>query len=297
MMTARKVNLLLVDDKPANLLALEAVLGDSEYSLIRAGSGAEALEILKKQEIALILLDIQMPDMDGFETAKRIKQLDNCADIPIILITAIYIEDPYVRKGYQAGAVDYFCKPFDPEVLRMKVRVYVSFRQRKYLLEERERRIRESEELLHAGRKLTAILERLPVGVIIADAEGRIGQTNEEVSKILGSSNLGADSYGEYLGWWDKDGKLIKAEHGALEKALHQGVSKHNELLRITGIDGTPKTLLTSASPLRARQGHIVGAVVVMRDVTEQKQIEEELLQRIQKLISLGLEFEQAARQ
>lgn len=296
-MTDKKPTLLLVDDKPANLLALEAVLGDSEYNLIRANSGPEALEILKRQEVAVILLDIQMPDMDGFETAKRIKKLDNCADIPIIFITAIYSEDPYVRRGYQAGAVDYFCKPFDPEVLRMKVRVYVSFRQRKYLLEERERRIRESEELLQAGRKLTAILERLPVGVIIGDAEGRIGQTNDEVSKILGSSALGADSYGKYLGWWDKDGKLIKAEHGALHKALHQGVSTHNELLRITGIDGTPKTLLTSASPLHGLDGRIVGAVVVMRDVTEQKRIEEDLLQRIQKLVSLGVEFEQAARQ
>src|SRR5262245_63642436 len=114
-MLSGKPKLLLVDDKPANLLALEAVLGDTEYELIRASSGPQALELLSQHEFALVLLDIQMPDMDGFETARRMKAMPAGAEVPIIFITAIYNEDPYVRKGYQAGGVDYFCKPFDPE--------------------------------------------------------------------------------------------------------------------------------------------------------------------------------------
>jgi PAS domain S-box-containing protein len=293
-MNQKKPKLLLVDDKPANLLALEAVLGDTDYELFRANSGPQALELIPQHDFALVLLDIQMPDMDGFETARRIKELPQGADVPIIFITAIYNEDPYVRKGYQAGGVDYFCKPFDPEILRMKVRLYASFRQRNLLLQERERRIRESEQLLQAGRKLTAMLDSLPVGVIIADADGRIYQTNEEVAKIWGSDGLRPDSYAEYLGWWDKDGRLLRAKEGALAKALNSGVATHNEVLKLTVIDGTPKTILTSASPLRGLDGRIVGAVVVMRDVTEQKQIEAELLQRIQRLVSLGIEIEQS---
>ena len=293
-MNEKRPKLLLVDDKPANLLALEAVLGDSEFETVRASSGPQALEQIRQHEFALVLLDIQMPDMDGFETARRIKELPQGVDLPIIFITAIYNEDPYVRKGYQAGGVDYFCKPFDPEILRMKVRLYASFRQRNLLLQERERRIRESEHLLQAGRKLTAMLDSLPVGVIIADADGRIYQTNEEVAKIWGSDGLRPDSYAEYLGWWDKDGRLLRAKEGALAKALHDGVATHNEVLKLTVIDGTAKTILTSASPLRGLDGRIVGAVVVMRDVTEQKQIEADLLQRIQRLVTLGIELEQS---
>src|SRR5262245_36351544 len=162
-MLSGKPKLLLVDDKPANLLALEAVLGDTEYELIRASSGPQALELLRQHDFALVLLDVQMPEMDGFETAQRMKAMPQGKDVPIIFITAIYSDDPYVRKGYLSGGVDYFCKPFDTEILRMKVRVYASFRQRDILLQERERRIRESEELLAAGRKLAALLDSLPV--------------------------------------------------------------------------------------------------------------------------------------
>ena len=103
MPTPSKPKLLLVDDKPANLLALEAVLGDTEYELVRAASGPEALDLVARLELALVLLDVQMPDMDGFETARRMKALPAAADVPIIFITAIYSEDPYVRKGYESG--------------------------------------------------------------------------------------------------------------------------------------------------------------------------------------------------
>jgi CheY-like chemotaxis protein len=103
----RLVNILAVDDKPSNLTALEAVL-QGEFNVIRANSGPEALDILKvRRDIDIILMDVQMPMLDGFETATYIKQLDSAKDIPIVFITAVYHDDPWVRKGYEVGGVDY----------------------------------------------------------------------------------------------------------------------------------------------------------------------------------------------
>src|SRR5205823_717729 len=119
-LTPPKVTILAVDDLPANLVALEAVLAD-EYNLVFAHSGAEAISILEtRDDVGIILMDLQMPTMDGFETAARIKKIESCREIPIIFITAIYREEPFVRRGYELGAVDYFSKPFDPEVLKRK---------------------------------------------------------------------------------------------------------------------------------------------------------------------------------
>ncbi|HVL35038.1 MAG TPA: response regulator, partial [Burkholderiales bacterium] len=204
----RKANILVVDDKPANLLAMEAVLG-SEHNLVLAGSGEEALALLRaRRDIDLILLDVQMPGLDGFETALQVRAVEHCREVPIIFVTAVYTEDPFIRRGYEVGGIDYFSKPFDPEVLRMKVAVYASFRLKAELLRERELHLRESEELLRAGRKLAALLETLPVGVLIADIDGRMRQATAEVGRILRSSDAeAADAYGEVLRWWELEGQ------------------------------------------------------------------------------------------
>ncbi len=293
----RPTKLLLVDDKPANLLALEAVLDGPEYQLIRAQSGAEALEMLRAHpDVALILLDVQMPGMDGMETSRRIKERPGWQEIPIIFITAIFTEDPFVKQGYRAGAVDYFSKPFDPEILRLKVGIYASFRQKTTLLKDKERQLRESEELLRAGRKLSAILEALRVGVIITDAQGRVCQSNEEVLKILKSvDQVRTDDYGEFLEWWDHDGRLLKGSEGPLMRALMKGDASHNEIVQLKCLDHSTKSVFASTSPLRGLDGHIVGAVLVMQDVTAHKEIEEDIEKRIVHLVSLGVEFEEAA--
>ncbi len=291
---SKKIKILVVDDAPSNIIALQAVFYGSNYQLIEAHSGYEALVLLDvHKDIAVILLDVQMPEMDGFETAVKIKQKKESRDIPIIFITAIYKEDPFVLKGYEAGAIDYFGKPFDPEILKMKVGIYSSFREKAILLQERENRIRETEELLKAGKKLSAILETLPVGVLIADGDGKICQINEEVSRILSSDEAsGHTSYGELLGWWDKDGHMLKDKDGPLSTAIHHGVSSHNVLVNLKDLEGRLKTIICSASPLRALDSHIVGAVVVIQDVTESRRIEEDLESRILNLISLGAQFE-----
>src|SRR4051794_34463613 len=159
----RKSTILAVDDTPANLVALEAVL-DRDFDLVFAESGAKAISILEQRaDIVVVLMDVQMPIMDGYEAARRIKKLRGYEDVPIIFITAVYHEDPYVKRGYEAGGVDYFSKPFDPDLLRLKLGIYSSFRQKAEVLKERERHLRETEELLKAGRKLTGVLESLPV--------------------------------------------------------------------------------------------------------------------------------------
>ena len=289
--TTRAINLLLVDDSPSNLLVLEAVLSGRQYNLILAHSGYEAIELMKTHEIALVLLDIQMPGMDGFETARQMKSIEGCRDIPIIFLTAYYKEEPFMRKGYEVGGIDYFSKPFDAMILRVKVDLYSSFRQKTLLLQERENRMKETEELLQTGRKLSDVLESLPVGVLIADAEGRVCQANEQVLKIWGFTGFEEqESYGEFLGGWENDGKLIKVSHGPIARSLRSGEPSHNQLTQIKCSDGTSKSVLSSASPLRSFDGNIMGVVMVIQDVTKHKQIEQDIEQRIQKLISSEIE-------
>jgi CheY-like chemotaxis protein len=137
-----KARILLVDDRPENLLALEAILSSLDQRLVRATSGEEALKALLGHDYAVILLDVQMPGMDGFETAMHIKRRERTKDVPIIFLTAVHHEPHQAFRGYAAGAVDYLTKPFDPWVLRAKVSVFVD-------LYEKSRRLAEQAALLH----------------------------------------------------------------------------------------------------------------------------------------------------
>jgi len=121
-----RARILLVDDRPENLLALEAILGSLDVDLVRAGSGEEALRALLRAEFALILLDAQMPGMDGYETATRIKRRVRTRDVPIIFLTAVDKDVNSSYRGYVAGGADYLAKPFDPWILRAKVQVFVN---------------------------------------------------------------------------------------------------------------------------------------------------------------------------
>ena len=290
----KKPPVLAVDDTPGNLIALEAVL-DRDFEVVPASSGAQALEILRKRpDIVVILMDVQMPIMDGYECAERIKQLPSCDDIPIVFITAVYREDPYVKRGYAVGGIDYFTKPFDPDLLRLKMGIYSSFRQKAAVLRERELRMVETEELLKAGRKLSAVLESLPVGILIADADGRICQANDEVSRICKATHaIDHDDYGKLIRWWSAGGDALKESAGPLHLALSTGRSSHNQPIELHCFDGTTKRILASASPLLGLGGKIVGAVVVLKDTSESKQVERELETRVARLLSLGMELEQ----
>lgn len=146
-MMGETVNILLVDDRPEGLLALEAVLDRPDYRLIKANSGSEALKHVLEDDFAVILMDVQMPEMDGFETASVIKQRERSREIPIIFITAINKDDQYVYRGYEVGAVDYIFKPFDPMVVKSKVGVFVE------LFRRREENKRQAAQLREIDRK------------------------------------------------------------------------------------------------------------------------------------------------
>lgn len=134
----------MVDDRPENLLALEAILHGLGHELVKANSGEEALKVLLSEDVALILLDVQMPGMDGFETATHIKQRERTRHIPIVFLTAIDGEAHQAFRGYAAGAVDYLSKPFDPWVLRAKVGVFIElFERRRELAEQADQLRRE----------------------------------------------------------------------------------------------------------------------------------------------------------
>jgi CheY-like chemotaxis protein len=138
-----KARILLVDDRSENLVALEAILSSLNQVLVPVRSGEEALKALLVDEFAVILLDVVMPGMDGFETAAHIKRRPKTHDVPIIYLTAASSEPDHAFRGYAAGAVDYISKPFDPWVLRAKVSVFVE-------LYVKNRQLREQAELLRS---------------------------------------------------------------------------------------------------------------------------------------------------
>ena len=152
-MTDPKANILLVDDRRENLLALEATLASLDENLVLAHSGEEALTCLLKQQFAVVLLDVQMPGMDGFELAHLMRQREKSKHTPIIFLTAIEKSDTFVSKAYSLGAVDYLFKPFEPEILRAKVQVFVDlFKLRQQVIRQREE---QQERELHSFERLS----------------------------------------------------------------------------------------------------------------------------------------------
>ncbi|CDR11946.1 response regulator receiver protein [Streptomyces iranensis] len=152
-----KAGILIVDDMEENLIALEAVLGPLDQQLVRARSGEEALKAMLRQDFAVVLLDVLMPGMDGFETAANIKRLDQTKDVPIILLTGTDADSDYAYRGYAVGAADFLTKPFDPWLLRTKVNVFLEMYRKNRLLEARTEqlsdRIEELERTVEGLRK------------------------------------------------------------------------------------------------------------------------------------------------
>ncbi|WP_028803793.1 response regulator [Streptomyces sp. 142MFCol3.1] len=123
--TTEKCSILIVDDIDENLIALEALLSPLGQKLVRAHSGEEALKAMLRQDFAVVLLDVLMPGMDGFETAANIKRLDQTKDVPVILLTGAEVETDYAYRGYSIGVADFLTKPFDPWLLRTKVSIFL----------------------------------------------------------------------------------------------------------------------------------------------------------------------------
>ncbi|MBQ0824908.1 response regulator [Streptomyces tagetis] len=184
----QKAKILLVDDRPENLLALEAILSALDQTLVRASSGEEALKALLTDDFAVILLDVQMPGMDGFETAAHIKRRERTRDIPIIFLTAINHGPHHTFRGYAAGAVDYISKPFDPWVLRAKVSVFVELYMKNCQLREQAALLRL--QLEGSGRSAGGESKE-PAG-LIAELSARLAAVEEQAEAL--SKQLGDES-------------------------------------------------------------------------------------------------------
>lgn len=155
------INILIVDDRQDNLLVLESLLEDMNCNIVKATSGNEALSLMLDNEFALVLLDVQMPDMDGFETAEFMRMNSKTRYLPIIFVTAISKEQKCIFKGYEIGAVDYLFKPIEPIILQSKVRVFLDLYNQKKLVEEQskllELKVKELSELREANFKLESL--------------------------------------------------------------------------------------------------------------------------------------------
>ncbi|GGO30724.1 response regulator [Microbispora rosea subsp. aerata] len=170
-----RAKVLLVDDREENLIALEAILSSLDVVPVRARSGEEALKALLSTDFALILLDVRMPGMDGFETATHIKRRERTRNIPIIFLTVVDSAPDYAFRGYAAGAVDYLTKPFDPWVLRAKVAVFVEL----YTM---NRRLAEQAALLRES-----LSNDLPNGdhsSVLAELAGRVAAVEDELRRV-----------------------------------------------------------------------------------------------------------------
>jgi CheY-like chemotaxis protein len=177
-MTApRRARVLLVDDRRENLVALEAILQGMPVDPVAVGSGEEALKRLLNEDYAVILLDAQMPGMDGFETAGHIKQRERTRHVPIIFLTAVDRDAHLAFRGYAAGAVDYITKPFDPWVLRAKVSVFVELWLKSQQLAEQTQAAKARE------------AER---SAIVAVVDRAVGQLKDALPKIEGEGSATA---------------------------------------------------------------------------------------------------------
>ena len=172
-----KVNILMVDDQPGKLLSYEVMLSELGENLIKARSGTEALEHLLKTNIALVLMDVSMPGMDGFETAQMIREHPRFQNTPIVFVSGIHVTDPDRLKGYQHGAVDYVSVPVVPELLRAKVKVFAELHRKTQQLEMLNARmtVLQEEERRRIARELHdsvgQILAAISMNNVLVEAE------------------------------------------------------------------------------------------------------------------------------
>ena len=297
----RPINILIVDDEPKNLTVLETVLDEPGYRLVRAESADDALLALLADEFALLILDIRMPGLTGFELAQMIKERKKTALVPIIFLTAFYNEDQHILEGYGAGAVDYLHKPVNPAILRSKVAVFaelhrksreIGIANRALLAEVAERvraeeRLRElnntleqrvnerTEQLRESERGFRQMIDALPAAVYTSDARGNLTHFNPAAVQLSGRvPKLGIDRWCVSWKLYRADKTPLPPEASPMAVALQDGRAIRGAEIIVERPDGTSIWVLCYPTPIFDAGGKIAGGVNILIDVTDRKRIE-----------------------
>ena len=235
-----KINILLVDDRPENLLAIEAIIEKDEYNLVKASSGEEALKCLLKDKFALILLDVQMPGMDGFTTAKIIKAREKTKNIPILFITANNMESEHIFMGYSVGAIDYILKPVDPLILKAKVEGFVDiYKMELKLVQQTAMLTAKTIELENANKELSETTSKLLLSEALANV---ISETSKDSMIIL-----------------DKEGKILRVNPSGEKKLQYQDTELLGKNIRVLFTDNESRNHLENLFLTIQRYGSIQG--------------------------------------
>ncbi|MEH1941235.1 MAG: response regulator [Nostoc sp.] len=267
-----KVNILLVDDKLENLLALEAILEKLGENLVRATSGEEALRCLLHQDFAVILLDVQMPGMDGFETATLIRNRGRSRHTPIIFLTAFSTSDQMLFKGYALGAVDYLLKPLDPNILTSKVTVFVElFKKTEAVKQQAAQLVAVNAELRQSEERLRSLSTCSPVGIFEIDTEGGCRYTNPRYQIICGLK--AAESLEKR--WLESVHPEDRERAVATWSNYICEGRDYSEEFRFQTVHGIVRWVQVRSSPMLSGQGELLGYVGTLEDITERKQAEE----------------------
>jgi PAS domain S-box-containing protein len=269
-------SILMVDDHSSNLLALEAILEPLGQELVKATSGEEALKYLLQREFAVILMDVQMPGLDGFQTAALIKQRERTRTVPIIFLTALSRDAAHVFKGYAHGAVDYLLKPFDPEILRSKVSVFVDLflkeqqlQRQGQMLRQREREALERQSELRYRR----LLDALPEAVWAARPDGTLYYGNQVWRRFTGSEQEEL-SFEHFLSY------VHPAEREAMRRTWEDTVrhkSRTEREFRMKRHDGAWRWHLGRTAPEYDENERLVGFIAVATDIDDKKRAEDTL--------------------
>ena len=268
-------SLLLVDDRPHNLLALQAILEPLGHDLVTARSGAEALRILlTRDDFAVILLDVQMPDLDGFEVAGVIKQRDRTSTIPIIFLTALSKDEQHVFRGYEVGAVDYVFKPFDPEILRAKVAVFIELWEKNQQIRRQAEQLAAQElaELRRASaERYRQLADAMPQIVWTSDSAGNATYYNRRWFEYTGMADGEVDATAWARVTHPDDLPEVLARR---EQTLVDG-SVFEVEYRFRGAGGSYRWHLGRAVPIHDEAGAIDFWIGTATDIDDRKRIEE----------------------
>jgi PAS domain S-box-containing protein len=261
---SEKAAILLVDDRDENLLALEAVLAPLGHHLVRADSGIAALRELLRHEFACILLDVDMPELDGFETARLIKQRARSRHVPIVFVTALPEDDRQVFHGYSVGAVDYIFKPIDPDILRSKVGVFVDLWDKSRLLREQELLALERASETRYGQ----LADAMPQIVWRADVSGAATYFNQRWFEYTGMTPAEAAA----TPW----SVVVHVEDlpGWLSKLSSSDAFEHE--VRLRAVDGTHRWHLARTAPIRDELGRVESWVGTATDIDDRKRAEQQ---------------------